>query len=77
MAKYAPTGASVLRGLKTTIANVSSKRRRILPSNPGTTGADVVKNLTWNVPQAWEDILPSSKVVHRRGRHYYPEPPYC
>lgn len=32
MAKYAPIGASVWRGLKTIIANASNKRRRTLPS---------------------------------------------
>lgn len=32
-----------------------------IEGHPGTTGADVVKNLTWNVPQAWEDIYPAQK----------------
>ncbi len=32
-----------------------------IAEHPGTTGADVVKSLTWNVPQAWEDIYPAQK----------------
>ena len=32
-----------------------------IAEHPGVTGADVVKNLTWNVPQAWEDIYPAQK----------------
>ncbi len=32
-----------------------------IETHPRTTGADVVKNLTWNVPQAWEDIYPAQK----------------
>ena len=33
----------------------------IIAKHPGIKGSDVVKSLTWNVPQKWEDIYPAQK----------------
>ena len=76
MEKFVPTGASVLRGLKPPLRTYRASGG-VYCRTPWHNGRRRGEKPYVECAAGLGRYLPGTKVVHRRRRHYYPEPPYC